>query len=404
MKKKLESAYAGTMKKLAVLAVAGLLAGCQASEFTDAKHQRPVSADLQRKMKAENMEKTSPILVRIFKEESELEIWKQTRDGTYEKLDTFDICKWSGKLGPKFKEGDRQAPEGFYTVTPGLMNPNSNYYLSFNLGYPNKFDRAHERTGSHLMVHGACSSRGCYAMTDEQMADIYALARDSFMGGQRDFQVQAFPFRMTPENMARHRHNEHFEFWQILKEGYDHFEIAKVPPKIDVCDSRYVFNAQPTQRGAKFSPRIACPDYQLPEGIAVAFNKKQQSDAQEMAKIILAEEESARRKAAIAAFFGNDQADEAPVATDTPAPTSVARSAPASTTVASTPSAQATVAPLALTAQPSPAETADEGSGSRAFGFFDSIFPFGQSGESDKAKVAQIGTPDPNAPIPAAKP
>ncbi|NNC27627.1 murein L,D-transpeptidase, partial [Salinisphaera sp. USBA-960] len=129
------------------------------------------------------------------KEESALEVWKQTRTGKYQLLDEFEICKWSGKLGPKFKEGDRQAPEGFYEITPALMNPNSSYHLAFNLGYPNSYDRSHGRTGSHLMVHGACSSRGCYAMTDEQVQDIYALARDSFKGGQRSFQVQAFPFR-----------------------------------------------------------------------------------------------------------------------------------------------------------------------------------------------------------------
>ena len=134
-----------------------------------------------------------------------MEIWKQRADGRYGLLKTYSICKWSGALGPKKKEGDRQAPEGFYTVTPAQMNPNSNYYLSFNIGYPNAYDRALGRTGSNLMVHGACSSAGCYSMTDEDAGEIFALARDAFRGGQRAFEIQAFPFRMTPENLAKHR-------------------------------------------------------------------------------------------------------------------------------------------------------------------------------------------------------
>jgi len=119
-----------------------------------------------------NMEKESPVLVRIFKEESELEVWKQDRTGRFALLKTYPICRWSGELGPKIKQGDRQAPEGFYTITPGQMNPNSAYYLSFNMGYPNAFDRAHGRTGAQVMVHGDCSSRGCYAMTDDQISEI----------------------------------------------------------------------------------------------------------------------------------------------------------------------------------------------------------------------------------------
>lgn len=161
----------------AVFIAAGLLVGCQADEYGyGPKDQRPVSASIKRKITDLNMSATSPIMIRIFKEESALEVWKQTRTGKYALLEEFEICKWSGELGPKFKEGDRQAPEGFYEITPGLMNPNSSYHLAFNLGYPNNYDQAHGRTGTHLMVHGACSSRGCYAMTDQQVQDIYALA------------------------------------------------------------------------------------------------------------------------------------------------------------------------------------------------------------------------------------
>ena len=192
------------------------------------------------------MPKHSPILVRIFKEESELEVWKQDTTGHFQLLKIYPICRWSGDLGPKMHEGDRQAPEGFYTITPGLMNPNSNYYLAINTGFPNAFDKANDRHGAFLMIHGDCSSSGCYAMTDEQIGEIYSLARDSFLGGQPSFQIQAYPFRMTPANLARHRTNPHMAFWKMLKIGNDHFEATHLEPKVDVCDRRYVFDAQHT--------------------------------------------------------------------------------------------------------------------------------------------------------------
>jgi murein L,D-transpeptidase YafK len=234
------------------------------------------------------MDKGSPILMRIFKEEAEAEIWKQTRNGDFALLKTYPICRWSGELGPKVKEGDRQAPEGFYTITPGQMNPNSNYYLAFNTGFPNSFDRAWGRTGAHLMVHGDCSSRGCYAMTDEQMVEIYALARESFFGGQRSFQLQAYPFRMTAKNIARHRNSPHLAFWKNLKQGYDHFEVTKQEPKVDVCERRYVFNASSSDNASRplaFSPAGKCPAYEVPPEIAQLVAEKQTKDQAESAQL-----------------------------------------------------------------------------------------------------------------------
>jgi murein L,D-transpeptidase YafK len=251
-----------------------LLAGCQESDIP--KQLKPVPPSLSQKMRETNMSETGPVFIRIFKESSELEVWKQQRDGKYALLKTYTICKWSGELGPKVKEGDRQAPEGFYTVTPAQMNPKSSYYLSFNIGYPNAFDRSLGRTGTHLMVHGACSSAGCYSMTDEDAGELFALARDSFRGGQRAFQIQAFPFRMTAENMAKHRDSKHLAFWQMLKTGSDHFELTRVPPKIDVCDKRYVFNADAGNRS--FSPAATCPPYTVPEEIKTAVDAKALAD------------------------------------------------------------------------------------------------------------------------------
>ncbi|MDN2567644.1 murein L,D-transpeptidase [Aquibium sp. A9E412] len=257
--------------RAAVLFAALALAGCNASlEDIAPKAEKPLPAALVNKMKAKGMSRGSPIMVRIFKEEAELEVWKQKDNGRYDLVTSYDICKWSGKLGPKFAEGDRQAPEGFYTVRPAQMNPQSSYHLSFNIGYPNSYDRANGRTGSHLMVHGACSSAGCYSMTDEQVEEIYAFARDAFRGGQTAFQVQAFPFRMTPANMARYRDDPNYPFWTMLKEGYDHFEITRVPPKVDVCDRRYVFNSAP-QDGYSFEPTLACPPATQPDTLLSAY-------------------------------------------------------------------------------------------------------------------------------------
>ena len=215
------------------------------------------------------MDPQSPILVRLFKQEAELEVWKQDKTGRFALLTTYPICRWSGDLGPKVKEGDRQAPEGFYNITPAQMNPESQFYLAFNMGYPNAYDRSLGRTGAHLMVHGDCSSRGCYAMTDEQMSEIYALGRESFFGGQQSFQVQAYPFRMTAQNMAKHRNNPNMPFWKMLKQGNDHFEVTQLEPKVDVCEQRYVFNAEKdpnstSTRPLNFSPTGKCPAYDVP--------------------------------------------------------------------------------------------------------------------------------------------
>ena len=223
------------------------------------------------------------MLVRLFKEEAELEVWKQDQTGRYALLKTYPICRWSGDLGPKIREGDRQAPEGFYAITPGLMNPNSQYYLAFNLGYPNAYDRSHDRTGAHLMVHGDCSSRGCYAMTDEQISEIFAMGRESFFAGQQSFQVQAYPFRMTPANMAKHRTSPHFAFWKMLKQGNDNFEVTRMEPKVDVCERRYVFNAQ--TESSQFNPKGKCPALEMPQDVAQAVNDKQRRDELQIAQL-----------------------------------------------------------------------------------------------------------------------
>ncbi len=279
--------WARTLLASAAIACALALAGCETdgglSPTVAAKAMAPLSPDMLTLLEQKHMAKDSPILVRIFKEEAELEVWKQDTSGQYALLKTYPICRWSGELGPKVKQGDRQAPEGFYAIKPGQMNPNSAWYLSFDTGFPNAYDRANDRTGQFLMVHGDCSSAGCYAMTDEQMGEIYALGREAFMGGQKAFQLQAFPFRMTALNMARHRNNPAMPFWRMLKEGNDHFEATRQEPKVSVCEKRYVFDAESSGR---FDPRAKCPAFQVPSEIATPVAAKQQRDEQEFATLV----------------------------------------------------------------------------------------------------------------------
>jgi murein L,D-transpeptidase YafK len=276
----------------AALGAGVMLAGCNSDEIalaTNSKANQPVSPKLVAVMTEKDMDLQSPILVRLFKQEAELEVWKQDRSGHFALLKTYPICRWSGDLGPKVREGDRQAPEGFYAITPGQMNPQSAYYLSFNTGYPNAYDRSLGHTGSQLMVHGDCSSRGCYAMTDEQIAEIYALGRESFFGGQKSFQFQAYPFRMTPMNMAKHRNNPNMAFWKMIKEGYDHFEITRQEPKVDFCEKKYVFDAvKPPNatRDLTFEASAKCPAYVVPDEIATAVRDRQQQEEAEVAKLI----------------------------------------------------------------------------------------------------------------------
>ncbi len=212
------------------------------------------------------MDVQAPIFVRLFKEESELEIWKQRDDGHFYHFKTYPICNWSGDLGPKVRHGDRQAPEGFYTVSREQMNPDSKFHLAMNLGYPNAFDRSQRRTGDFLMIHGTCKSAGCYAMTDALIEEIYAIARESFIGGNDSFQVHAYPFRMTDQNMARFASHEAYPFWQTMKEGYEYFELTRKLPTVAVCNRRYVVNVA-LSRGdpSRLDPEGACPAFFKPK-------------------------------------------------------------------------------------------------------------------------------------------
>ena len=253
------------------------------------KATRELPPQLLALLRQRKMPKHSPVILRIFKEEAELEVWKQDTTGHFQFVKLYPICRWSGDLGPKMHQGDRQTPEGFYAITPHLMNPNSNYYLAINTGFPNAFDKANARDGTFLMIHGDCSSSGCFAMTDEQIAEIYGMARDSLLGGHPSFQVQSYPFRMTPANLARHRTNPHMAFWKMLKVGNDHFETTHLQPKVDVCNRRYVFDAQPPPNATTplvFDPNAKCPPFVVNGKIARAAAAKQRADDLEYGELL----------------------------------------------------------------------------------------------------------------------
>jgi len=255
-----ESLMRRSLAKIAIVGVfAGLLAGCVSNVLeVENKAAQPIPAKLTKDMKTKGVTASGAVLVRIFKQESELEVWKRTPSGKFALLKTYPICRWSGDLGPKKKTGDRRAPEGFYTVNAHQLNPKSKYYLSFDLGFPNRLDAALGYSGDALMVHGACSSQGCYAMTDEAMSEIFPVVRDALKYGQPGFQVQAYPFRMTPKNMAAHSSHPDFAFWQNIKQGYDIFEVTKRQPQVSYCEGKYVFNTE-FPDGAPSDPKAACP-------------------------------------------------------------------------------------------------------------------------------------------------
>jgi murein L,D-transpeptidase YafK len=280
---------------------------------------KQIPAETQVLLAKQGMSQDAPILVRIFKEESQLEVWKEKSDGRFHHFKTYPICTWSGELGPKVVEGDKQAPEGFYTVTPGQMNPNSQFHLAFNLGYPNSYDKVNGRTGGALMVHGDCRSAGCFAMTDALIEEIYALGREAFRGGQEKFHVHAFPFRMTEENMKRHRKSKWHRFWKTLKVGYDDFEVTRMPPKVAVCSRQYLVNAEFLGQVARPDPASSCPAYRRVPGEPFApFG-----DGQLIAK---APDSSAVPASRVAAYNSSDRDDPAAsqstasYATPTPAP------------------------------------------------------------------------------------
>jgi murein L,D-transpeptidase YafK len=212
----------------------------------DAKSRSQTAAEnvmpgLTRDLKKQSLTFGSPLFIRIFKQEKQLQLWLK-KENQFVLFRTYPICTYSGNLGPKTKQGDNQAPEGFYRVGLGQLNPASSYHLSFNLGYPNTYDRAYQRTGDFLMVHGNCVSIGCYAMGDDNIEEIYTLLEAALRKGQAKVDVHIFPFDYDTTRL-RWQTSPWASFWKNLEQGYRAFNASKTPPAISVKDKRYVVMA-----------------------------------------------------------------------------------------------------------------------------------------------------------------
>jgi murein L,D-transpeptidase YafK len=248
-----------SVKRAGLLAAFLLIVAWQAQSAAHAGEtaaEKPLPATTEAALLMKDIVPEAPVYIRVFKEESELEVWKARQNGRYALVKTFPICNWGGTLGPKRTQGDTMSPEGFYRVTPGALKPDSKYHLAFNIGYPNALDKALGRTGAYIMVHGDCRSVGCFAMSDKLIEEIYAFVRDALAAGETSVPVHVFPFRMTAANIQRHADNPARDTWAPLKQAYDDFAETREPPKIGMCGKRYVVNSL-TPVG--MDPNAACP-------------------------------------------------------------------------------------------------------------------------------------------------
>ncbi|MEN8153995.1 MAG: murein L,D-transpeptidase family protein [Acidobacteriota bacterium] len=202
---------------------------------------KKLTPKLEKDFKNKGLTLGNPVFLRIFKDKKELEVWVKKGD-KYKLFKKYWICYFSGGIVTKTKEGDSKSPEGFYFVRPGQLNPWSSYHLSFNIGYPNRYDRAHGYTGGEIMVHGNCVSIGCYAMTDKRIEEIFTIIHKAYENGQPFFRIHIFPFKMIDNNLAKYKNTKWNSFRRNLKEGYEYFEKHKVPPDVSVRNKKYIFD------------------------------------------------------------------------------------------------------------------------------------------------------------------
>ncbi|PIE45597.1 MAG: 2-dehydro-3-deoxyphosphooctonate aldolase [Gammaproteobacteria bacterium] len=196
---------------------------------------------LQKELPILGMAAGDAVLIRTFKKESRLELWMKPKNSQrYVLFRTYPICAYSGGLGPKIRRGDRMTPEGFYAIKKNGLNPHSRFHLSMDIGYPNRYDRYLRRTGSLLMIHGACDSIGCFAMSNQQMEEIYYLVEQALQNGQLSVPVHAFPFHLSDVAIEQQKNNKWYGFWWQLKMGYDAFNQSKQIPDVEALDGRYV--------------------------------------------------------------------------------------------------------------------------------------------------------------------
>jgi murein L,D-transpeptidase YafK len=224
----------------------------------------PGTPDLERldqRLAEQGVALDAPLFIRVFKAESQMELWTGDEEGNYKLFATYPICYWSGTLGPKQREGDKQAPEGFYTVSmEQSIHKGTRWPKSLNVGYPNAFDKVNLRSGSYILIHGGCASIGCFAMTNKVSGEVFQLATQALEAGQSNIPVHVFPFRMTEENLTKYNAPEWRSFWANLKEGYDLFERTHRPPRVSVCGQRYEFAPASRLQAANPGPLEVCPE------------------------------------------------------------------------------------------------------------------------------------------------
>ena len=219
----------------------------------------PNVAQFDQRLKENGFAVGAAMFIRVFKAESELEVWLQKGD-RFELFATYPICHWSGTLGPKVSEGDKQSPEGVYTVTQRQLHMIGRHPRSLNLGFPNALDKQFQRTGSYILIHGGCGSVGCFAMTNPVIEEVFTLAQAALRNGQDALHVHAFPFRLSEARLQAYATHEWYDFWRNLKDVYDTFEKTRRPPKVSVCEGRYWVDGSGSGQGevASQGPLAVC--------------------------------------------------------------------------------------------------------------------------------------------------
>lgn len=149
------------------------------------------------------MDYPKEIILAVFKEERKLQVYSKDYNGI-RLIKEYPFTAFSGQLGPKLKEGDKQIPEGIYKVE--YLNPNSSYYLSIKVSYPNEFDKSKTEftniteMGGDIFIHGKSATIGCIPIGDEAIEEVFLLAHKAMNNdikviiSPRDFRVNSnFP-------------------------------------------------------------------------------------------------------------------------------------------------------------------------------------------------------------------
>jgi murein L,D-transpeptidase YafK len=159
------------------------------------------------------------IAIYAFKEEQLLEVYVN-QDNKLHKLKSYSFTNSSGELGPKLKEGDKQIPEGIYQLE--YLNPNSAYYLSMKVNYPNAFDQAkgklegRENLGSDIFIHGKNNTIGCIPIGDEAIEELFVLSSHAF-SHRIDVVISPRDFRINPVEPEIKSVNWSDELYQNIK-------------------------------------------------------------------------------------------------------------------------------------------------------------------------------------------